>query len=923
MTTARHAAPTRRRTPSSRHDQRRWRDWLSGLGALLLLLGFLVGIPGVLVGVAGIPLSHGLPSWAQLSAQLRGPDNGELLKDILLCLAWIGWGVFTLLAALETVALARQTVAPTFAGLSGVQPAVGRLVAAVALLLPATTALNLTGTGAAPRITVTAPLRPAATNGAPTTNVAVSLLPRPTPKIRPPTATSAATTVADVLPVYVVGTDHTGARDTLWSIAQRHLGNPLRWREIAQLNAGQPQPDGAVFTDPNLIRPGWRLRLPADATGLTAPAVAPRSPHRTPTKAPAHSPASRILEPPLTPVPPPEVAPSDPAPTTPGVTPSTSASPHHEPDPLPSTRSTDPKAPDDPGRGGSVPLGPGSEISLALAAAVLAAMNLKRLRRRRSYRPVPPRPARLDARRLPPPPLRELLRHTPPASESPSDNAGFLAAVTARRGWDLVAGDPVVAVDWTEAPILQLAGDGAVDVARALLAMAILDHPGTTDVLLVGTGLQDLFPGATASPHVRQLTSPAAAAEHVQLEVISRTRTLFDADVRDAATYRTLNPEDPFPALLVVLDQPPDTHPLLTRLLTDNTHLDIATLVLTADAAVHTAPSVLVLVSAEGRAVDVQPATSVPALTGRRMHRLTAADAATLLATALETETSDRTELTRPAQQPLQDATDVAEEVDWAAHTSVTEVEQRPPIRVQLLGHGPLRIWRQDEEIGNGLRGSARELLAWFLLHPQGRTIDAAVTAIWPDVSPDRGSERFWTALGNLRSRLAEPDGEKPALLVKTAGCYQPQPGQFTVDLWTFQGCLQRAADATDPAAKLAALREAIDCYRGPFAVDADFLWADLIREELHQHALDAHVAYAELITEAEGPHAAIATLERARQLDPDNEDLYRRLMRAHDDAGHKQAALAVWKQLNARLIELDVEPDPETRQLYRRIRTT
>ena len=78
----------------------------------------------------------------------------------------------------------------------------------------------------------------------------------------------------------------------------------------------------------------------------------------------------------------------------------------------------------------------------------------------------------------------------------------------------------------------------------------------------------------------------------------------------------------------------------------------------------------------------------------------------------------------------------------------------RPPIRVQLLGNGPMRIWVHDVEITTGLRDSARQLLAWFLLHPEGRTIDTAVTALWPDTPPERVSQRFWTALGSLRSRL-------------------------------------------------------------------------------------------------------------------------------------------------------------------------
>ena len=52
-------------------------------------------------------------------------------------------------------------------------------------------------------------------------------------------------------------------RDTLWGIAQRHLGDPLRYPEIADLNPTKVGPD-------NQIQPGAVLRMPADATGLAA-----------------------------------------------------------------------------------------------------------------------------------------------------------------------------------------------------------------------------------------------------------------------------------------------------------------------------------------------------------------------------------------------------------------------------------------------------------------------------------------------------------------------------------------------------------------------------------------------------------------------------------------------------------------------------
>src|SRR6185312_12553257 len=55
--------------------------------------------------------------------------------------------------------------------------------------------------------------------------------------------------------------------DSLWEIAQRHLGDGRRYQEIYDLNKDRVQPDGSMLTKASLIRPGWILEMPADAVG--------------------------------------------------------------------------------------------------------------------------------------------------------------------------------------------------------------------------------------------------------------------------------------------------------------------------------------------------------------------------------------------------------------------------------------------------------------------------------------------------------------------------------------------------------------------------------------------------------------------------------------------------------------------------------
>ena len=53
--------------------------------------------------------------------------------------------------------------------------------------------------------------------------------------------------------------------DTLWRIADELLGDGAAWTSLAALNLGRDVGGGMRFVDPDRLREGWRLRLPADA----------------------------------------------------------------------------------------------------------------------------------------------------------------------------------------------------------------------------------------------------------------------------------------------------------------------------------------------------------------------------------------------------------------------------------------------------------------------------------------------------------------------------------------------------------------------------------------------------------------------------------------------------------------------------------
>ncbi|MGH9267276.1 MAG: BTAD domain-containing putative transcriptional regulator [Acidimicrobiales bacterium] len=71
---------------------------------------------------------------------------------------------------------------------------------------------------------------------------------------------------------------------------------------------------------------------------------------------------------------------------------------------------------------------------------------------------------------------------------------------------------------------------------------------------------------------------------------------------------------------------------------------------------------------------------------------------------------------------------------------------------------------------------------------------------------------------------------------------------------------------------------------------------------------------------DAEDDEGALTMLQRAIELDPHAEELYRQAMAVEADLGRPDAARRTFRRLEARLAELDLEPQERTRALLNRI---
>ena len=883
-----------------------------GLGALALLAVLVGAIPWALWHFVGWPLPHHVPSASQIGRALNRqgiPD--QALVDALAVVVWVTWAILVASLVVEVPAALSGRHAPHLPVAGVFQPLTGRLVAAVIVACltlaprPGHTAPGGAGSGGSlvGRRPVATLVVADATLTARTNPVTVAT----TAVTQPPTPTAPQ-------PVATPNTYVVQRGDTLWGIAQRELGDPLRWSEIYQLNEGRPQPGGVTLTDPHWIDPGWTLLLPASAAPLasTPSAVAPTAPSER--AAPAPTTASPPAPTPTTTVP---AAPTHPASTYHTTSPRTEHA--AEPVRLPS----------------------GSVVAGSFAAGVVATVAIGRLRRRHGYRYRPPRPGR----DLTPPPVRPTLDRLTHASQDGTIEPEATSADDApvfpfndderrlqpgRLEIGILDGQPVT-VEVTDLSGVALMGPTTDAVARALLAAVLVRAgPRAAEVVLTEDVAGRLLPGLATDGDIRMVASSDHAARVVEAERIARTRRLAAVDAPDADRFRKENPENPLPALLILLDDLADESlGRWSALLADAPRLGIAVLFL-ADSPSATGHLVL---DAERTVTSAQPAALAQRLSGVELFGLDADETVELLDSVNEANhEEDDSDLWEVPVAPIAalhpaDIAGHAEQVNrdeepWpktaAPDAPPPDGRDRPdrPLVVEMLG--PMRIIAFGQPVSTGLRARAQTLLAWALLRPEGATIDEIVDALWPDTPPDRVLKQFWHPLGDLRTYFRGPNKEALEVLEKVGEHYRPSPTEIACDLWDFQSALGDAARADDDETTRAALRQAIDAYQGDLLGGSAERWVEPVRQDLHRRAVDAHLRLAELEDHAGHPDAAVDTLERAIDLDRYAEEPYRRLMALHDANGRHDAVTATWQLLQRRLADLDVDMDEATARLYR-----
>jgi ATP/maltotriose-dependent transcriptional regulator MalT/DNA-binding SARP family transcriptional activator len=239
--------------------------------------------------------------------------------------------------------------------------------------------------------------------------------------------------------------------------------------------------------------------------------------------------------------------------------------------------------------------------------------------------------------------------------------------------------------------------------------------------------------------------------------------------------------------------------------------------------------------------------------------------------------------------------------------------------RVRSLGRFSLHDEANARQSSS--RGRPIELLKVAIaLGGREVAVERVTDALWPNVDADYAHRSFNTTLHRLRKTLRDDQA-----IVFRDGKLTLCDNFFWIDIWAFERALADLAkllgDATpfiDHDLLMSVARRALALYQGPFLGNEDSPWTITAREQWKHRFVRFVNEITAYLQESQRSDEALAFLHSALDADELAEGVYRQLMLFYQQLERKAEAIEVYNRCRKALAaNLDVDPSPETQELY------
>jgi two-component SAPR family response regulator len=246
-----------------------------------------------------------------------------------------------------------------------------------------------------------------------------------------------------------------------------------------------------------------------------------------------------------------------------------------------------------------------------------------------------------------------------------------------------------------------------------------------------------------------------------------------------------------------------------------------------------------------------------------------------------------------------------------------SDANERPFIR--CLGGFSIGFPHADDRQLSWKTSKEKEICA-FLIHHEGRPVETEliIESIWPGYDVRKAKTYFYTCLSYLRRSLQGHD--IPIRVEKAGNGFAVKLDGAAADVTQFESMLDDILSSEEPDERL--YDKINRLYKGEYMEGCDYSWALARQEAIRVKYARSLRCMARLFRKRGRTALEVDSLQRLLTIAPDSEADGRELIRLHLEAGNRNEALRVYRQLERDIRDsLGVALEEETLKLRRQMR--
>ncbi len=249
----------------------------------------------------------------------------------------------------------------------------------------------------------------------------------------------------------------------------------------------------------------------------------------------------------------------------------------------------------------------------------------------------------------------------------------------------------------------------------------------------------------------------------------------------------------------------------------------------------------------------------------------------------------------------------------------VSAVQARPDTGlrpwVRCMGGFAIALPHDDNRLLSWRTNKEKEVCA-FLVHHEGKPVDTAliVESIWPGHDVKKAKTYLYTCLSFLRRSLQEHD--VPIIVEKTGNGFAIRLDGTAADVTALEGMLDDMMSAEEPDERL--YDKINGLYQGEYMEGCDYSWAVSRQEAIKAKYIRAVRCMHRFFRKQDQLALVVDSLQRVLAIAPDSEADGRELIRLHLEAGNRNEAVRVYRQLEQAICDqLGIALEEETIKLH------